>query len=57
MSEIENKKNHKTISISKENYDKMIELGDMTKSFNDIVTDIMKKANVTMTAAAPNTEK
>jgi hypothetical protein len=36
---------HKTISISKENYDKMIEMGNMKTSFNDIVTDLMKKAD------------
>jgi predicted CopG family antitoxin len=48
MSGIEDKKNnHKTISISVQNYQKMLSMGDMTTSFNDILDDLMKKANTT----------
>jgi len=46
------KKESKTIRISKENYDKIVSLGDMTRSFNSVLTDIMKKANVRKDAAA-----
>ena len=38
-------KESKTIRISKENYDKIVELGDMTKSFNDVFDEIMKQAS------------
>ena len=42
----ESKKNHRSITISKENYEKMVELGDMTRTFDSILTDIMIKANI-----------
>ena len=38
------KKNHITICISRENYDKMLNMGDMTTSFNDIVTNLLNMA-------------
>jgi predicted CopG family antitoxin len=40
------KKNHITICISRENYDKILKMGDMTTSFNDIVTDLLKMASL-----------
>ena len=45
-------KKFKSINISRENYDTMVELGDMTQSFNSVLTEIMKKANVDRSSAA-----
>ncbi len=52
MSNVEKGKKFKSINISRENYDTMVEIGDMTKTFNDVLTDIMKKANVHSSAAS-----
>ena len=45
-------KKFKSINISRENYDTMVELGDMTQSFNSVLREIMKKANVDRSSAA-----
>lgn len=46
----------KSISVRRDTYDKLIELGSMTMTFNDVVTDLMKKANVHSAASALDTE-
>jgi predicted CopG family antitoxin len=50
------KKGSKTIRVSKENYDKIVEQGDMTKSFDQVLTKIMKRAD-TAAAALEDTNK
>jgi predicted CopG family antitoxin len=40
------KKNHISICISRENYDKMLNMGDMTTSFNDILTHLLEMASL-----------
>jgi predicted CopG family antitoxin len=50
--EVRKEKESKTIRISREHYDKIVELGDMTKSFDDVLGDIMKQANVRKDSAA-----
>ena len=42
----------KVIRISQENYDKIVEQGDMTKTFDQVLTKIMKKADVIGASAA-----
>lgn len=43
--DIENRKTHKSISVRKETYEKLVQMGNMTTSFNDLITDLMNKAN------------
>jgi predicted CopG family antitoxin len=60
--EVRKEKESKTIRISREHYDKIVELGDMTKSFDNVVGIILKQADVntngkSMAGAALNKEK
>jgi predicted CopG family antitoxin len=60
MSEREDNKNFKAISISKANYDKIFEMGvNWSTSFNDIVTDLIDKAstNIKSSAAAAKVDE
>jgi predicted CopG family antitoxin len=52
MTEIESERKHKSISVTKETYDKLVEMGNMKTSFNDLVTDLMNKANANRSSAA-----
>jgi hypothetical protein len=56
MTDSEKGKKFKSINISRRNYDTMVELGDMTKSFDSVLTEIMKKANVYSSAASAKTD-
>ena len=42
----------KLIRISTEHYNTMLELGDMKSTFDSVLTDIMKKANIKSNAAS-----
>jgi predicted CopG family antitoxin len=44
-------KRNKTISLTLDTYEKLCEMGDMKTTFNDVVVDLMKKANVINTSA------
>jgi predicted CopG family antitoxin len=53
---MEPSKESKTIRISKENYDKIVSLGDMTRTFDSVLSDIMEKANLLGASATSNKE-
>ena len=59
MSNEEKGKKFKSINISRENYNTMVEMANWNTSMNDILTTIMKKANVNPSSAgsALDTEK
>jgi hypothetical protein len=40
------KKESRTIRISQENYDKIVSEGDMTKSFDQVLTSIIQRADM-----------
>ena len=52
MSNEEKGKKFKSINISRENYDTMVEMANWNTSMNDILTTIMKKANIHSSAAS-----
>jgi predicted CopG family antitoxin len=39
-------RNSKFIAIRPEVYNKLIELGSMTNTFNDVIVEVMKKAGI-----------
>lgn len=45
MSDEENKKRHKSISVTRETYEKLLEMGKMNISFNDLISDLINQAN------------
>ena len=56
MTNLENEKKFKTIIISKQNYDAMVEMGNMTTTFNDVLTDLMNKAKELDENIIPNSD-
>lgn len=50
-----NQKGKKIISVKPATYDKLVELGKMGSSFDDVIMDIMEKAGIL--AITPELEK
>jgi len=54
---MEERKESKTIRISRANYDKIVSLGDMTRTFDSVVSDILKNTNFNLLGASADTDK
>lgn len=42
MSQGGEKKHHKTVNLQIDTYNKLVERGSMTTSFNDVISDLLK---------------
>jgi predicted CopG family antitoxin len=47
MQDPEGKKNHRSITLQVDVYNKLVEMGSMNLTFNDLIADLIQKANAT----------